>query len=346
MELKVDIEKHWKSFTLNTSFTTQGGCTGILGASGCGKSMTLRAIAGIIKPSRGQILFGERIFFDSERKINLRVQNRNTGFLFQNYALFPNMTVEQNISAGLFGKDKKDKQKVQTVLRKFHLEGLEKHYPTMLSGGQQQRTALARIMVKNPDILLLDEPFSALDGYLKEELQAELKGMLQEFNGNAILVTHDRDEAYKLCDQLLIMDKGSVVTAGNTKELFQHPPNYQTAKLTGCKNLSKAERINAHKVYAKDWDIFFEVEREVPENLKYIGIRAHDFVPAGKEDRNQIPIKIHERMEGPFEESILLKMENGNRIWWKIEKTSRKVNEKETLSEYISISPDKIMLLK
>ena len=169
MSLKVHIHSKLKGFELKVDFETNGKPMGILGASGCGKSMTLKCIAGIMTPDEGYIELRGKVLFDSKNKINLKPQDRKVGYLFQNYALFPNMTVAQNIAVGIRGSKSEKTEVVTKMLHNFHLQGLEKRYPSQLSGGQQQRVALARILAYEPDALLLDEPFSALDAYLKEE---------------------------------------------------------------------------------------------------------------------------------------------------------------------------------
>ena len=232
LHLEVDIRKKLKGFSLDISFETGRGCLGILGPSGCGKSMTLKSIAGIIRPDQGRIALryaqgeaaGGRVLYDSALKINERPQVRRVGYLFQNYALFPGMTVEQNIMVGLKGgrgnvglrrrrpmSREAGEQKVSEMVERFRLHGLEKRYPGQLSGGQQQRVALARSLAYEPEALLLDEPFSAMDTYLREGLRLELAGALKEYDGVTIMVTHDRDEAYQLCDNLLLMDRGCVL---------------------------------------------------------------------------------------------------------------------------------------
>ncbi|WP_407412969.1 sulfate/molybdate ABC transporter ATP-binding protein, partial [Methanobrevibacter sp.] len=182
--LKVDIHKELKEFDLDVNFELKKRCLGILGPSGCGKSMTLKSIAGIVDPDDGVVSLNtgkETIYFDSNKKINLKPQKRNVGYLFQNYALFPNMTVEENVGVGLSKDD--DKEIVAKLIKRFHLEGLEKRYPRQLSGGQQQRVALARILAYGPDVILLDEPFSAMDTFLKEQLRMELANLLKDFEG-------------------------------------------------------------------------------------------------------------------------------------------------------------------
>ena len=222
MSLEIDIEKKLDGFTLRAAFIAGNTSTALLGASGCGKSMTLRCIAGIVKPDRGRIVLDGRVLFDSDRHIDLPPQQRGVGLLFQNYALFPNMTVEQNVLCGL--KAEKDpaarRAACAEMLCAMRLEALAKRYPAQLSGGQQQRAALARILVGKPRILMLDEPFSALDSYLREEVEGEVGSLLANFAGTALLVTHNRDEAYRLCKEMIVLNEGQVLRAGRTKEVF------------------------------------------------------------------------------------------------------------------------------
>ena len=229
--LKVDIHKELKEFDLDVDFELKSKHLGILGPSGCGKSMTLKSIAGIVNPDSGVISLAtdnETTYFDSEKKINLKPQKRNVGYLFQNYALFPNMTVEENIGTGV---EKENREKtVPEMIRRFHLEGLEKRYPRQLSGGQQQRVALARIMAYGPDVILLNEPFSAMDTFLKEQLRLELLNSLKDFNGFTIMVTHDRDEAFQFCDELIVLDQGKIIAQGDTYDIFENPKKSPSCK--------------------------------------------------------------------------------------------------------------------
>ena len=207
MAIQVNIEKNFKGFSLKTAFESTTSSTGILGASGSGKSMTLRCIAGIETPDKGKIVINGRMVFDSEKKINLKPQERRIGYLFQNYALFPNMTVPENLMAGLMACEKNKNtasQKIREILEKFELNGLERHKPSELSGGQQQRVALARIFLSSPDILMLDEPFSALDGYLRWNLEQELLDVLKDFAGPTLFVSHSRDEVYRSCVRVCV----------------------------------------------------------------------------------------------------------------------------------------------
>ncbi len=284
MALYVDIRKKLGDFTLETQFEAGDGVTGILGASGCGKSMTLRCIAGIVKPDEGHIELDGKVLFDSASKINVRPQDRHVGLLFQNYALFPNMTVQQNLMTGLMACEKNKKaanQKIREMLEKFELTGLEKHKPSELSGGQQQRVALARIFLSSPDILMLDEPFSALDGYLRWNLEQELLDVLKEFSGPTLFVSHSRDEVYRICDRVCVMDRGTSSPVIPMKQLFEAPESRAAALLSGCKNFARAEiRSNATEnhpgsVYVQDWGETLSYAGVLTGEIRYVGVRSH-----------------------------------------------------------------------
>ena len=248
MSLQAAIKKRFSGFSLDVSLNTNGGVMGILGASGSGKSMTLKCIAGIETPDEGRIVLNGRVLFDSEKHINLPPQKRKVGYLFQNYALFPNMTVETNIAAGLSGSKEEKQEAVARMIRLFKLEGLEKRYPSQLSGGQQQRVALARILVYEPDVIMLDEPFSALDYYLKEQLQFQVREVLRGYTGDVLMVSHSRDEVYRFCEKSIILNRGQVAMKGETRAIFQKPENVTAARLTGCKNFSRIRRIGEYEV--------------------------------------------------------------------------------------------------
>jgi molybdate transport system ATP-binding protein len=228
------------------------------------------------------------------------------------------------------------------MIEKFNLSGLEKRYPRQLSGGQQQRVALARILAYQPDVILLDEPFSAMDSHLKEKLRLELARTLNEYNGLSILVTHDRDEAYSLCNKLLLLDQGHILAYGDTKEIFDHPKNVKAAKLTGCKNISRIKKIDSHHVKSLDFNNIILETNELNDDIQYIGIRAHDFIPLFKEENHVNLIKINnpEIVEMPFEWYITL--DNG--IWWKTEKNMH--NHEKSIPTYLSIDPKSILLLE
>ncbi len=345
MSLFVDIEKDLGSFHLKVSLETDGGITGLLGASGCGKSMTLRCIAGVETPARGRIVLDGRTLFDSEQRINLPPQQRGVGYLFQSYALFPTMTVRQNLLAGLHRE--KDKARKQTLYRQavelLGLAGLEQRRPAELSGGQQQRVALGRILVNRPQVLLLDEPFSALDSHLREQLQLDMLRVLKDFSGDVLLVTHSRDEAYHMCGRLAILDEGQLLRCGATKEVFADPGSRTAARLTGCKNIAAARRTGPNTVWVEDWGIQFTTARPVPEDLCAIGIRAHYFHP--KAPANRFEVEYTGQIEEPFEWIIQMRTPNQTPgtpdIWWRMAKDKRP----NPLPAQLGVAPENILLL-
>ena len=238
MSLSVDIEKKLGAFHLRSQFEAPDETMALLGASGCGKSMTLKCIAGIVTPDRGRIVLGGRVLFDSEKKINLPPQQRRVGYLFQQYALFPNMSVEQNILCGIRSGDKAEKRRVLAEkIRMFRLEGLEKKHPAQLSGGQQQRVAIARSLVNEPEILLLDEPLGALDLKLRKEMQLELKRLQREMNITFIYVTHDQEEALTMSDTVVVMNGGKVQQIGTPEDIYNEPKNAFVADFIGESNI-------------------------------------------------------------------------------------------------------------
>lgn len=255
MSIYVDIEKMFEGFTLKSKFEIEDGKMALIGASGSGKSLTLKAIAGIITPDRGKIILDGVTVFDSEKKINIPIKNRFVGYLFQQYALFPNMTVEENIICAIRkGCSKLKKQIAIEKMKLFHIQDLKEKYPYQLSWGQQQRVALARILVSEPKIILLDEPFSALDSYLKINLEQELYDLLSEYKGNIIWVSHDINECYRNCDKACIMENGKTSDVLLMSDLNSNLSTISAAKLVGCNNFLKY-RIMNNKIIAEGWII-------------------------------------------------------------------------------------------
>lgn len=353
MAINVQIKKKLGNFRLDIRFQSDSKRIGILGASGCGKSMTLKSIAGIETPDEGRIEVEGRTLFDRESKVNLKPQKRNVGYLFQNYALFPTMSVEKNIAAGLKGSRQENDRRVREMIGKFQLEGLEKRLPGQLSGGQQQRVALARIMAYEPDVILLDEPFSALDMYLKDQLQQELIRMLEDYEGTVIMVSHNRDEVYRFSEELLIIDQGHIAASGETKELFQNPVSKEAARLTGCKNFSRVRRIDGHTLDAQDWGITLHIKGEIPDYTEWVGYRAHDFVPVwGERGENMLRADIESSAVLPFEQNYYLRPENtagqntAQNICWFVQREKLEVLEERGLPDYLAIKEEKLLFLR
>lgn len=321
MSLFVDIEKKLGNFQLKVFFEAENETLALLGASGCGKSMTLKCIAGIEKPDRGRIVLDGMTLFDSDKKINLSVQERRTGLVFQNYALFPNMTVMQNVAVGAKREKNPVKRErlIQEFIESFGLASEADKYPSELSGGQQQRTALARALVSAPNILLLDEPFSALDSHLRFQLEQEVRQRIDVFGKTVLLVSHDRDEVYRMSDKVAVMHGGHIEAIGKKQEIFASPVTKNGAVLTGCKNISKIKMLDRNHLLALDWGLELYVPK-IPEDAEYIGIRMHD-IQAGK-GVNHFRCFVEKVVENPFSYTLWLRLNrDGTKAFgWEIDK--------------------------
>ncbi|WP_133016616.1 sulfate/molybdate ABC transporter ATP-binding protein [Clostridium cuniculi] len=315
MSLHIDITKNLSSFNLDVSMESKGGIIGFLGASGSGKSMTLKCIAGLEKPSKGKIVINDKVLFDSEEKVNVKTRDRKVGFLFQNYALFPHMTIKDNIEIGLDKISKEEKSKLSAnYIKKFGLEGLESRYPWQLSGGQQQRVALARALITSPDILLLDEPFSALDNHLRASMERELVEILKDYEGTVVFVTHDIAEAYRVCDKIIVFDGGKAKDIRDKNKLFEAPQSLAEAKLTGCKNISKAKKLDNNFIFAEGWNLKLKCLEEVKDNINYIAIRSHNIkLCKNEEEENVFEVLIENIVENPFDYTLYIRSIDSNK---------------------------------
>ena len=310
MSLKVSIKKKLGEFNLDIDFETGNETLALFGESGCGKSMTLKCIAGIEKPDYGKIVLNGRILFDSEKKIDLPPRERKVGYLFQQYALFPHMNVYKNIQTAVSDRKIEKDKLIREKIKLFYLDGLEDKHPWELSGGQQQRVALARIFASNPEVLLLDEPFSALDSYLKWQLEQELINTLEAYAGNSIFVSHNRDEVYRICEKVSIINNGKNEKSLSVKELFENPKSLSAALLTGCKNFSKIEKLSTNEVLALDWGEKITVNKEISDSDKYIGVRVHHIQLVNEIEQNTIRCKIEKSIENVFSTIVLLRPMN------------------------------------
>lgn len=300
MSVDINIKKDFGKFRLNIEYKGESRRIGILGASGSGKSLTLKSIAGIERPDEGFIKIDDRVLFDIKNRVNIIPQKRKTGYMFQSLALFGNMSVEGNIKAGI---RENAEIKAKEVMDIFSLTDIADRFPSQLSQGQRQRTALARIIASEPDIILLDEPFSSLDYYIRDEMQASLINILKTFKGTVITVSHSFDELYALSEELIVIDNGRISTHGKTEDIFNKPPNRISAVLTGCENIVKAEYRN-NKIYIPDWDIELNSDNK---NVKYAAIRAHCFSLADRGDMLCFDVKEPEVKKEPFGYTVYFK---------------------------------------
>ena len=325
----------------------QGRFTAIIGASGCGKSTLLQALGGLDAPTSGKVLLEGQDLYALPDAALARLRRTRLGFVFQAFHLLPEYTVRDNILLPLLlDKREPDEEYLALLTRQLGLTALLQRQPTQLSGGQQQRAALARILVGKPRILMLDEPFSALDSYLREEVEGEVGSLLANFVGTALLVTHNRDEAYRLCKEMIVLNEGQVLRAGTTKAVFADPQSIAAARLTGCKNILPCTPLDSHTVRLDGWDTTLRLVLPVPAGCTAVGIRAHDFTPCAADAPNAIPVKAVSTSENPFDWNLICTSPEGAaQLWWKVGKTSLSAAAPEP-PQYLCAAPESIMPLK
>jgi molybdate transport system ATP-binding protein len=349
MSLEVDIKKSWSDFKLDVRFKAGREILGFLGASGSGKSMTLKCIAGIVRPDEGVIILDGVPLFDSDKKLNVPPQQRKTGYMFQNAALFPNMTARQNIQCVVRNKPNRDQllKKIEEFFEIMGLSGLGDRYPSQLSGGQQQRVALVRILMSSPSVLMLDEPFSALDSYLRWQLEQELGLILNDFGGTSLFVSHNRDEVYRLCHRVAVISSGSVVADGDKWELFQNPVSYDACLLTGCKNISSVHPVSADSVRADDWNLELDCGGKATGDIRYVGIRAHDIVLTGTPGlSNTFEVEAVSTLRDTFSYILLLReKDSAAPKTLRLEMSREAYANLGTLPKYVRLPPEKLLLL-
>ena len=308
-----------RDFNLNVE---RGEFVSLLGSSGCGKTTTLRLIAGFSEPMQGTISFDGRDY------THVPLHKRNFGFVFQSYALFPTMTVEQNVRAGAAGATREERSaRAAREIAAMRLEGLEHRKPAQLSGGQQQRCAMARILASDPELILLDEPFSALDGYLRWQLELELTDVLRGFPGGAVYVSHNRDEVYRMCDTVCVLDRGRSDAKVGVRELFASPATLAAALISGCKNVSRARVAGPGLLMCDDWGVTLETSLPVSEGVTHVGIRAHYFQAHAAGDGaasaaggNAIPCTVERVIDSTFSMIVMARTPGGASLRYECEK--------------------------
>ena len=311
MSLVLDIKKRYPGFMLDMQLEAGEERVALLGASGCGKSCTLRCIAGVETPDEGKIVVNGVTFFDSGAGINLSPQERKCALLFDASAR---------------------KKLAKRYLGIFGLADFADRYPARLSGGQQQRVALARMVAAHPGIFMFDEPMSALDSYLKSALEQNMLDLFDVCNRTVLYVSHDIDEACRLCQRICVMHDGHVEEIGSVEDVVRRPQTLAALRLTGCKNTSRARKIGPQEVEALDWGMTFNVGREVPDNVAYLGIRASYFHVDNRAERgrNSYDLHVARVSDSRFERLVLLDVPRADaptRLQWKVNKVGVPVDE-------------------
>lgn len=354
MALTAKLQKRYGDFLLDVDFSAESGeVLALLGASGCGKSVTLRCLAGIERPDRGHIELDGRVLFDSEKRIDLPPRKRRVGYLFQQYALFPNMTVEQNISVCLGKLDKPQRQaRTAELLSMLRLEGTEKQLPRQLSGGQQQRTALARILASEPRVILLDEPLSALDSSLRWQLEQELRDVLERFGGPAVWVSHDLGEVCRSCGRVCMLEGGKSDPAVGIRELIERPGTAGAARISGCRNVVRAcpePEPEPGLVRVPEWNVKLRTAGPWREGFSLLGVRAERVRPAEEGAENAFPCRVRRVMDDVSALAAALVPEGAAEtappLWMELDRAEERALT-EGMRLWVSVSPEDILLLK
>jgi molybdate transport system permease protein len=311
-KLTIDVTKALEQFALQVKLESSRGASGLLGASGAGKSMTLRMIAGVVTPDQGRIALGARVLYDSKAGINLSAAQRKIGVVFQDYALFPHLTVAENVGFGLSSLPERERdQRVQRQLRALRIAELAGCYPPEISGGERQRTAIARCMAIEPEALLFDEPFAALDPHLRRQTEEQLREALAGYKGAVVFVTHDMEEAFRFCADLHVLASGRVIASGPKQQLFEQPRTGTAARLTGCKNIVPARRLSDNRIAVEAWNFELETALPVPETLTHLGFRSHQItffpeLPSTQDRQNVFSCWLANVSEAPHEMTLYL----------------------------------------
>ena len=315
MSVEVQIVKQLPEFTLDAAFQAERGAPlSILGPSGSGKTMLLRCIAGLERPDHGRIILNGRVLFDSQQRIHVPARSRRIGLVFQHFALFPHRSVAENVAFGIRHLPTADRERtIAALLQRTHIGEIAERHPRQLSGGEQQRVALARCLAVDPETLLLDEPLSSLDTHLRSQIETQLQEIFAECRIPVLLVTHSMEEAYRLCDRLLVLSRGRVVAQGSKEEIFRRPPSVEVARLSGCKNISRVKVLSDGALDALDWGCQLRVEQATQGAPAYVGIRAHhiDFLESstsGDHGENVFPCWLVRSSETPFRITLFLSL--------------------------------------
>ena len=349
--LEAQLERRLENFTLRVDLAAERGAVGLLGPSGAGKSITLRMLAGVARPDSGRVVLNGRVLFDSANGVHVPAAQRKVGVVFQDYALFPHMTVAENVGFSLRALASAERTaRVEALLLSLHIAELRHRLPREISGGERQRVALARCLAMEPDALLFDEPFAALDPHLRRQTEEQLRATLADFRGAVVFVTHDMEEAFRFCSDLLVLDQGRVIASGAKHDLFERPRSVAAARLTGCKNIAPAMRIGARRIAVPQWACELETAADVSEELTHVGYRSHQlrFVERA-DDANVFPCWLVSSSEAPHEMTLYLRLHaegNTAHVQADVAKELWRTLSARPQPWFVQLAPERLLLLE
>lgn len=346
--LSVDVVHRLPDFVLDASFSAVRPVA-VLGASGAGKSLLLRCLSGLERPESGKIQINGRTVY-AQGHIDLPARARRIGHVFQGYALFPHLSVFDNVAFGLRDMTSEARRRhVWSWLESTDLVPFAHRYPGELSGGQAQRAALARALATTPELLLLDEPFAALDSHLKSRIEQRVAEAVRSFPGVSVLVTHNLEEAFRIADDLIVLDQGRVVATGPKHEVFAQPGNLATATLTGCKNIAPCTRLSSRQVEVAGWGCRLELPRDVAD-ATHIGVRAHHIKLSDSDPGlpNSFRARVQNVNESPFRMTVQVAPFDESRtpLQVEVDKDRWAVLAASSSPLFVSLSPDSLMVLR
>jgi molybdate transport system ATP-binding protein len=356
--LEIKIKRNLPGFNLDVGFSVDNGILSIMGPSGSGKTMTLQCIAGLVRPDEGYIKLNDRVIFDSSSRINLPARVRKVGFVFQNYALFPHLSVKENIAYGIRDLFRQERDKrVSELLSIMHIEKLRDHSPRQLSSGEQQRVALARALAPRPEVLLLDEPFSALDILHKEGLELELLSVQRSFKGSILFVTHDFSQGYSLGSRIAIYESGRIMQCDIKNKVVSSPANSTVARLMGLKNLltGYVSKLNDSEVSVTVPGLIGDIKstRNSDAVLKTgqpvtVGIRPENFRMVANGGENTFSGSIEQVVEGLTSFNYSVRLNTKEDLGYFLFATMSKsdvISAQENQSCKLYVSPENVIIM-